>query len=278
MPAASILALPEHSKHGFMSDASGFAGKLACGGVLCSSGGCFAPILAEKARFSNLHQMTSTPGFKLLFGHHIMLRCQNLRDHWGKRAGEGGHRDRCGRRRTSASLPMLQAATPIWHEVLGCFDASIKMGSIGGLDGNWWADSIHYSHHFSPFFVPPVKLHVTGAASGQEWHLSCFLPAAPLPTFFTPPCRANNQLANAFSGLEKVQGALRYGRQTLSGTVWPDLGGAKIQSLEKLESTLTRKSKTKHCNTRNIPVWLVETPHLVAYLVHLVLVSELVHA
>eukprot|EP00983_Pelagomonas_calceolata_P058435 1145487-Pelagomonas_calceolata.AAC.1 len=40
--------------------------------------GCFAPNLAEKGGISNLHQMTSTPGLKLLLGYLIMLCCQNL--------------------------------------------------------------------------------------------------------------------------------------------------------------------------------------------------------
>eukprot|EP00983_Pelagomonas_calceolata_P067721 1149585-Pelagomonas_calceolata.AAC.2 len=66
IPCTSTLAFPEHTRLSFISHASSFSEKNGMWRCCVWLRGFFAPTLAEEGGFTNLHQMTSAPGLKLL--------------------------------------------------------------------------------------------------------------------------------------------------------------------------------------------------------------------
>eukprot|EP00983_Pelagomonas_calceolata_P001807 60751-Pelagomonas_calceolata.AAC.3 len=103
---------------------------------------------AEKRGFSNLHQMTSAPGLKLLLGRLIILQRQVLRGALGELAGGGSHRE---------SRPMDVGAE-------GMTSAGLQQGQAGR--------------------GPSFRTHICQDGCKQAPPRSCCLRAAPHPALF----------------------------------------------------------------------------------------------
>eukprot|EP00983_Pelagomonas_calceolata_P009683 313247-Pelagomonas_calceolata.AAC.6 len=103
--------------------------------VLCVAQRPFAPILAEKGGFSDLHQMTSALGFKLLLRCLMMLQCQVLQGDIGEHAGRGYPSVRVQVREEGppSACPCCKLPPLIRHRFAGCCDPS-KFYLITSID------------------------------------------------------------------------------------------------------------------------------------------------